>query len=214
MEIKWLGQSCFQIKNKEAALIIDPYSEKIGLKMPKVKPDVVLITHHHPDHDDLSRIEDHALIFDTPGEFEAKGFFIKGISTFHDKEQGAKRGKNTMFTIKTEGMTILHCGDLGHLLEPTMLEDLDDIDVLLIPVGGTYTIDGKEAAKITQEIEPRIVVPMHYKIPGLNLDLDGSATFIKEMGLTPEKQAKISISSRTQLPEEETRLVQLEPNGG
>jgi len=214
MEIKWLGHACFQLKNKEASLVIDPYSEKIGLKLPKLKPDIVLISHHHFDHDDLSKIEGEPLIFDTPGEFEAKGFYIKGIGTFHDKEQGASRGKNTMFLIKTEDINILHCGDLGHSLSPEILEMLNDVDVLLIPVGGTYTISGKEAAQIAREIEPRMVVPMHYKVPGVNLDIAGAEEFIKEMGLSPSKENKITLSSRSQLPEEETKLVLLEPASG
>ncbi len=211
MEIKWFGHACFQIRGKEGTLLIDPYSEKVGLQLPKLKPNIVLISHHHFDHDDLSRIEGEPLIFDTPGEFEAKGFFIKGIGTFHDKERGSSRGGNTIFLIKSEGISVLHSGDLGHPLASETLEALGSVDILLIPVGGTYTIDGREAAVITKEIEPRIVIPMHYKIPGLALEISGAESFIKAIGLTAEKADKLTISHRSQLPEEETRLILLAP---
>ncbi len=219
MTITWLGHSCFRIdtrssaagQNKEGvSILIDPFPKEIGLKPPKVKDDIVLVTHHHFDHDNVSEAGPESFLIDGPGEYEKQGVYIRGISSFHDKSSGKERGLNTIYVIKSEDITVCHMGDFGQdKLEDKQIEDIGDIDVLMIPVGGNYTIDHKEAISIIGQIEPKIVIPMHYKLKDLKIDIAGPDKFIKEIGLEPEKIDKLKIVKKT-LPVEETKLVLLE----
>lgn len=230
MHIIWKGQSCFQIltsspgpNGEQTSLIIDPFDETIGLKVPKLEADILLISHDHYDHNNkkavrgssrLRRSEaDNPFLIDGPGEYEIKGVFIQGIPAFHDNNQGQERGKTTIYTIQTEEMRICHLGDLGqNELNPNQLEKINDIDILMIPVGGVYTISAKEASKIISQLEPRIVIPMHYQIPKLKLKLklDNLEKFLKEMGLKSiEPQNKLLIKKKD-LSEEKTKIVFLE----
>lgn len=224
MRIIWKGQSCFKIltsfsKNKQVSLIIDPFDETIGLRVPKMEADVLLISHDHRDHNNKkaikgSSIRENTFLIDCPGEYDLEGMFIKGISAFHDDLEGKERGKITIFTVKTEGMRLCYLSDLGQKeLTSEQLEKIGGVDILMIPIGGTYTISGKEAAKIVSRVEPKIVIPMHYQIPGLKTkskldDLDG---FLKEMGVkSVEAQDKLLIKKKD-LPEEKTEVVILKP---
>jgi L-ascorbate metabolism protein UlaG (beta-lactamase superfamily) len=207
MTITWFGQSCFRIESKEGSLLIDPFSKDIGLRPPKIKDDLVLVTHPHYDHNNLDSLNPEAFVISGPGEYERKGIAVRGILSYHDSANGVERGLNTIYVIKAEEMTICHLGDLGqHELTDQQVEDVGDVDVLLIPVGGTYTIDGKEAVHIVSQIEPKIIVPMHYQVPGLSIKLDGAEKFIKEAGLSPENVDKIKLSKKL-LPVEETKLI-------
>ena len=211
MTITWFGQSCFRIEAKEGSLLIDPFSKEIGLKPPKIKDDLVLVTHQHLDHNNIADINPEALLVDGPGEYERKGIQVQGILSYHDKSQGKERGLNTIYLIKAEEMTVCHLGDFGQgKLDDAQVEAIGDVDILLIPVGGTYTIDAKEAVEVISQIEPKIIVPMHYKIPDLKIDLDAPEKFIKEVGLTPEKIDKLRISKKV-LPVEEIKLIVLQP---
>jgi L-ascorbate metabolism protein UlaG (beta-lactamase superfamily) len=218
MQIIWKGQSCFQIninssKNGETKLVIDPFDEKIGLKLPKLEADILLVTHDHFDHNNIKAVEGKPFIISGPGEYEIKGVYIQGISAFHDKSQGKERGRITCYTIETEdGLKICHLGDLGQSeLTEEQLDLMADVDILMIPVGGVYTIGSSEAFKIINQIEPKIVIPMHYQIPKLNLKLDGVDKFLKAMGAKNlEPQSKLSIKKKD-LGEEETRVVVLKP---
>ena len=208
--------------------MIDPFSKDIGLKPPRIKDDLVLVTHHHFDHDNLegvdseasirdARIEDPrsakpigTFIIDGPGEYEKQGISVKGIQSFHDKSEGKERGLNTIYVIKAEDMTICHMGDYGQdKFEEHQLEEIGDVDVLMIPVGGVYTIDYKEAVDVIRQIEPKIIIPMHYKLKDLKVDIAGPDKFLKEIGLTPEKVDKLKIVKKN-LPVEEMKLVVLE----
>lgn len=211
MIINWLGNSAFKIQDKEVVMAIDPFSDKIGLKMPKFQADIVLITHDHEDHNNPEAIKGEPFLIDNPGEYEVKNVFIYGISGFHDNKEGVERGKITMYLLEIEGIKIAHLGDLGqHTLTTEQLELLEGTDILLIPVGGNFTIDGAEAVEIISQIQPRIVIPMHYKIPGLNLKLEGVEKFLKEFGVTsPEKMEKLKINKKD-LPQEETKVIILE----
>ena len=205
MEIKYLGHSCFKIKGKDISLIIDPYDESVGKKLGKQKCDVLLNTHQHKDHNNNADISDYRLLIENPGEYEIGGAFIYGFPTFHDNKKGEERGQNTIFMIDLDGFTILHLGDLGHELQKSTLEKLSGVDVLMIPVGGNYTIDSKVASKVVSQVEPRIVVPMHYKDGVFNKDLeiDKLAKFLEEMGSEDAKtEEKITLTSTTTLPEE------------
>jgi L-ascorbate metabolism protein UlaG (beta-lactamase superfamily) len=209
MTIFWLGQSAFKIQDKDVTLAIDPYGE-IGLKMPKFQAGVLLITHDHDDHNNKEAIKGTPFLIDGPGEYEVKNVFVYGIPAFHDDKGGAERGKITIYLIEMEGIKVAHLSDLGQQsLTNEQLELLEGVDILLIPVGGHFTIDGEQAAKIVSQLQPRIVIPMHYKIPGLNIKLESVDKFLKEFGAANlEKMDKLKISKKD-LPQEETKVILL-----
>ncbi len=207
MDITYLGHSSFKLRGRQVSLITDPYAEDIGLKFPKhTSSDIVTISHDHSDHNAKKNIEGTPYVVSGPGEYEIAGVSIVGIGTYHDNEKGTKRGKNTIYRIEMDGVSIVHLGDLGHTLSSEEIESLDGVDVLLVPVGGTYTINAEEASAIINEIEPTIVIPMHYNRQGLNQKTFGTlaplSTFLKEMGkeeVVP--QPKLTVT-KDKLPEE------------
>lgn len=180
MDITPLGHSSFKIRGKTATIVCDPYdSAMVGMKFPKhTTADIVTISHHHKDHDMASVVEGSPFVVDGPGEYEIKGVGIIGERTFHDTKNGSQRGTNTMYRMDVDGVIIVHAGDLGHSLSGEAVDSLDGVDILMIPVGGFYTIGPKEAAAVVSEVEPTIVIPMHYgKAPLLPV-----SDFLKEMG--------------------------------
>ena len=218
MQIIWKGQSFFQIliqRGKESVvkIAIDPYDEQIGLKPPTLEADILLISHSHYNHNNIKAVSGNPFIIEGPGEYEIKGIFIQGISSFHDNVQGKERGENTIYTLESEGIKICHLGDLGQKeLTDEQLEKIGAIDILMIPVGGIYTISAKEAAKIISQVEPKIVIPMHYHIPKLKIKLEGLDKFLKMMGVkAPEVSKKLSISQRN-LPSEGMKIIVLKPS--
>lgn len=212
MEITHLGHSCFKLRGRIATLITDPFDpEMLGIKFPKSESDVVTVSHRHPDHDFTDGIEGEKVIVTGPGEYEIKGVSILGIVTYHDNSKGSKSGKNTVYKIVMDGITIVHCGDLGHKLEDSQKEVLTGCDVLLIPVGGTYTINHEEACEIVTQLEPRIVIPMHYKSVNLKNELNDNladlSLFLKEMGKEGiQPQPKLNIT-KDKLPTEPIIIV-------
>lgn len=187
--------------------MIDPFSKDIGLKPPRIKDDLILVTHRHYDHNNIEDANPEAMIIDGPGEYEKQGIYVRGILSYHDKEQGKERGLNTIYVIKSEDIIVCHMGDFGQdKFEGHQLDDIGDVDILMIPVGGKYTIDYKEAVAVAGQIEPKIIIPMHYKVNGLKIDIDSQDKFIKELGLTPEKVDKFKIAKKN-LPVEEMKLV-------
>lgn len=208
MIITWYGHSCFRLESKDISLLIDPFSQEIGLRPPKIKDNIVLVTHQHYDHNNIEGMPEESFLIKGPGEYEVKGVFIRGIQSFHDKAQGQERGLNTIYIIKMEDMVLAHLGDFGEgRLSEEQVEKIGDIDILMIPVGGVYTINYKEAAETINQIEPKIVVPMHYNIQGLKVDIDGPEKFLKEISLTPEKAEKSWKIQKKNLPAEEMKLV-------
>lgn len=216
MHIIWHGQSFFQIqvsynKGEQIMLAIDPFDETIGLKVPSLSADILLITHSHHDHSNKKAIKGTPFLIEGPGEYEVKGVFIQGIPSFHDNVQGKQRGQNTIYTIEAEDMRLCHLGDLGQKeLTSEQIEEIGDIDILMIPVGGVYTINSKEANRIIAQLEPRIVIPMHYHIPKLKIKLEGVDKFLKEFGrksIVPQPKLLIKKKDLT----EETKLVVLQP---
>lgn len=209
VDIWWYGQACFKIKGKNASIVVDPYSgDFTGLKEPKLEANVVCITHSHEDHNNQSIVgvaeEGKApFVISGPGEYEITGINIVGVESFHDDKSGQERGKNTIYQISIDEVNIVHLGDLGQKqLTQQQVESLSGCDVLLIPVGGVYTIDSKEAPDIIAQLEPKMIVPMHYKIPGLKFDLAPVEEFLKAMGKEgAEKMPKLSVS-RDKLPDE------------
>lgn len=188
MDILPLGHASFKLKGKQASLVTDPYdATKVGLKFPKnVEADIVTISHDHPDHNHTSAVAGSPFIISGPGEYEVKGISVIGISLYHDAVEGKERGKNTAYRIEIDGVRFAHLGDLGHPLTSPQVELLDGVDVLFVPVGGFFTIDAKTAMGVVADMDPRIVVPMHYAREGLHEAMAGAlspvALFLKEMG--------------------------------
>ena len=203
MDITFLGHSSFKLKGKTASVITDPYNAEIGLKFPKQQADIVTISHFHSDHNAADLVDGEHFLVSGPGEYEIKGIKIVGVNSFHDDKKGAERGKNIIFSFQIDGLRICHLGDLGQKeLGSEQIEEIGSVDILLVPVGGTYTIDASEAAKVAAALEPDIVIPMHYLEPGLANKLDPADKFLKEMGVeSPSIQTKISIT-KDKLPEE------------
>ncbi|MBU1970312.1 MBL fold metallo-hydrolase [Patescibacteria group bacterium] len=213
MELTYFGHSCFKLKTKSVVLVIDPYDpEKLGLKLPKLEADVVLLTHDHFDHNYREGVTGHRLIIDGPGEYEVGGVSISGIPVQHDEKEGKERGANTMYYIEAAGVTVLHCGDLGHVLDEATLAKFGQVTALLVPVGGTYTIDAETAAKVISSIEPAYVVPMHYRLPGTKVqDLNTLDQFLDEMGLDQGKVGKSACLTLTESDNEnETQVIVLD----
>lgn len=211
MEIKYLGHASFLIKSKNARLITDPFdSQMVGIKLPKIEADVVTISHHHQDHDFMACVSGEPLVIDLPGEYERRGFRIFGYPSYHDKVAGKERGKNTLFKIETESIRVLHCGDLGFVPDEKFLETLGEIDILLVPVGGYYTIDAKEALSLAKKIEPAIIIPMHYATEKHNPQVFGKIAtvddFLREVHQTPEPQDKLVIK-KEDLAEMEMKVI-------
>lgn len=210
MEITWHGQSCFKIKSNNATIVTDPFGEGTGLKLPKLEADIVTVSHAHFDHNNISAISGQPMIIDSPGELEAKEVGITGVASFHDGAEGKERGYNTIFAFDLEGMRVCHLGDLGQKLTDEQLEELDGVDILLVPIGGKYTLNSKQAAEVIAQIEPSIIIPMHYKIPGLSIDIEDESKFLHEMGVKDEALDKLVVKAST-LPEEGEKVIVLKP---
>ena len=217
MTIIWHCQSLFEIstsrgKNNEVHIVIDPFSPEIGLRLPKLEADILLITHDHEDHNNSKGVSGNPFLIEGPGEYEIKEVFVQGISAFHDDSQGKERGQTTIFTIEAEDLRVCHLGDLGQKeLTSEQLEKIGEIDILMIPVGGNYTISAKEAVKIMSQIEPKITLPMHYNLPKLKYKLDGADKFLKTMGIKKiEPLNKLTIKKKD-LSEEEAKIILLNP---
>ncbi len=213
MTITWLGQSCFKIQIGDVTLVTDPYNSEVGFKLPRLTADIVTVSHDHFVHNNtegVSGTNGAPFVITSPGEYEVKGVFVYGNLFWHDKSEGAERGSNIAYCIEAEGISLAHLGDLGHTLSDEQIEKLDGIDILFVPVGGKWTLSASEAVKIINAIEPRIVIPMHYKIPGLKVDVETVDKFLKEMGASKaEKLPKLKISKKD-LPQEETKVIVLE----
>ena len=218
MDITYLGHSCFKLKSTGATVVTDPYENSLGFNLPSVSADVVTVSHDHEDHNNIKAVSrtarrDRPFVIDEIGEYEILGVSVFGVASYHDDEEGAKRGKNRIFSILIDGVSVVHLGDLGHQLSDKQVEQINGVDVLLVPVGGVYTIDPAGAAKVVADLEPAMVVPMHYKTDKHNPEafggLAGVEEFLKEMGVgNVERTDKLSVS-RVSLPEE-TKVVVLE----
>jgi len=183
MDISWLGHSCFRIVGTQATVITDPYSPDLGYSLGKPTARVVTVSHQHPGHFYVQGIVGEPKLVTGPGEYEISDVLIIGMTTFHDGEEGRKRGKNTAYLMEVDEVSICHLGDLGHVLTTEQVEEIENADVLLLPVGGVSTINAPMAAEIVRQLEPKVVVPMHYKTEALNRELEPVDRFLKEMGV-------------------------------
>ena len=186
MKRTWLGHSTFVLENDAGAVLVtDPVDAGSGFDLPRINADVITVSHHHFDHDAVDRIGGNPIVKDTPQPLTVAGFSICGYPTFHDEVQGAKRGPNTIFSIEADGQRFVHCGDLGHVPDDATIEALKGADVLMIPVGGIFTVDGKTAWAITKRIAPKVVVPMHYAVPNLTFRLEPLDNFLNAAKADP-----------------------------
>lgn len=215
MKINYLGHSSFLITGKtntgeEVSVVCDPFDPKaVGLSYSKQKADIVTISHNHPDHFDLKNIDGEAnngyFLIDTPGEYELKGLRIFGVKGFHDDKEGAERGSNVMYIYDFAEATVAHLGDIGHALESNQLELLEEVDILIIPVGGKFTVNPKSAMQIIESIEPKVVIPMHYKSEKMLPAFDELATlqeFLAEAGTESPIEKNLIIKTKGDLPQE------------
>ncbi len=195
MEISWLGHSCFRIKGAQATVITDPYSPDLGYTLGKPTAHIVTVSHQHPGHSYVEGVGDGPRMVTGPGEYEISDVLIIGLTTFHDEEKGGKRGKNTIYLMEVDEISVCHLGDLGHVLTPAQVEEIEKVDVLLLPVGGVSTIDASMAAEVARQLEPKLVIPMHYKTEALKRELDPVDRFLKEMGVREvESKPKLSVT--------------------
>ncbi len=183
MDISWLGHSCFRLKGAQATVITDPYSPDLGYALDKPTARIVTVSHQHPGHSYVQGIGGDPKLVAGPGEYEISGVLIIGVATFHDGEEGRRRGKNTAYLMEVDELSVCHLGDLGHVLTTEQVEEMENVDVLLLPVGGVSTIDASMAAEVVRQLEPKVVVPMHYKTEALNGELEPVDRFLKEMGV-------------------------------
>ena len=183
MEITWLGHSCFRLRGKGATVVTDPFDKTSGYHLGKITADIVTVSHDHPQHSFVSGIGGEPKVLRVPGEYEIAGVFIYGIKTFHDSNKGQTRGKNTAYLMEIDDIKVCHLGDLGHVLSVGQIEELSDAEVLLIPVGGVSTIGASAAAEIVNLIDPKLVIPMHYKTEAVKMELEPLDKFLKEMGI-------------------------------
>jgi L-ascorbate metabolism protein UlaG (beta-lactamase superfamily) len=183
MEITWLGHACFRLKGSQATVITDPYPPDLGYSLGKQTARVVTVSHQHPGHSYIAGIGGEPKVIKGPGEYEIGGILVIGLPTFHDGDGGKQRGKNIVYLIEVDEVAICHLGDLGHVLTTQQVEEIGNVDVLLVPVGGVSTINASLAAEVVRQLEPKIVVPMHYKTEVLKRELEPVDRFLKEMGV-------------------------------
>ncbi len=177
IRIRWHGHSCFEISD-EKTIVIDPHDgTSIGIPPPRAKADIIIITHDHFDHNQARIVEKEGSVkvYDSK---EVNGIKIEGITAYHDKEMGKKRGEIKIFKFELDGLKFCHLGDIGHVLDADMVKKIGKIDILFVPVGGVFTVNAEEAMEIARKVDTRVIVPMHYKIEGLSLPINPLEPFL------------------------------------
>jgi L-ascorbate metabolism protein UlaG (beta-lactamase superfamily) len=215
MDITYLGHSSFKIKTKSATVITDPFDpDMVGLKYSGIEGDIVTVSHNHADHNAVSKVTGTKKVLEGPGEYEVMGVSMVGYPSYHDNQKGVERGKNTIFVIEAEGLRIAHLGDLGHTLSDELVNEMGEVDILMIPVGGFYTIGPKEAVEIVGKIDPYFILPMHYKTPEMKAELADKLqpvdVFLKEIGMTSEVLPKFSLKKEDIIEDQSSKVIVLE----
>ena len=220
-DVQYFGHSCFRLRGRDGVVLTDPFDRSTGLDIGRPTASIVTISHEHADHANVEAVRplrEDLFTIDGPGEYEIGGILITGVRCYHDKDKGQELGRNTVYVINIDDVTFCHLGDLGHELTTKQLNEIGAVDVLFIPVGGKETIGSAEAANVIGQLEPRIVIPMHYALNEKHhsqTELESIDKFIHELGqkdVTAETKFSISVSN---LPAEggETRVVVMKPSG-
>ncbi len=214
MEITWYGQTCFRLSERGMATVVtDPCSPDTGLILPRPRADVVTVSRDDPQCRYTSGVRGPFKVFDGPGEYEVGGVFITGIVAYANGKQRTALPPTTIFTFDYDGLTVCHLGQLDHVPTQSQVEDLGAVNVLLVPVGGSGSLNPAQASEVISLFEPNLVIPMYYKIPGLKVSLGTLNRFLKEMGLEKVESQETLKVTRSGLSEE-TRIVVLEPKQG
>ncbi len=183
MKLKWRGHSCFELTLPGGVLVTDPYDDSVGYPPLHVRADAVLSSHDHFDHNYFAAVEGDPAIINAPGAFEACGARIIATPSFHDTERGAKRGRNLIFTVEAEGLRVAHLGDLGHYPDTEEQKAaLSDLDVMLIPIGGFFTIDTPTAVNLIGEFKPRCAIAMHFRNRYCGFTVSDESEFVRLTG--------------------------------
>ena len=206
MDISWYGHSCFRISERgKISIVTDPFSEQIGLTLPKLKGDVVTVSHDAPGHNQYEAVKGYSYVLEGPGEYEIGGVFISGVAMNNINEEII--AKNVAYVIRFDDLTVVHLGDLMHVPDQSTIEELGEVNVVLVPVGGGKGLKASTAAEVIALIEPNYIVPMHYAIPGLRIDLDPVDKFLKEMGVSKPQEDDLLRITATTLPEQQQVVV-------
>lgn len=193
-------------------MLTDPFNKSIGLTPPRVTADIITVSHDHADHNNIKSIGGNPFIINGPGEYELKGVKVLGLASFHDQKKGAERGLNTIYLIEVDRIKICHLGDLGEeRLSDEQIEALGQVDILLIPVGGTFTIGAKQAIEVINQIDPKLVIPMHYQLPNLTIKLEGVEKFLKEIGLGKQTPVEKLTLKKKDLDEGQAKVIVMKP---
>lgn len=212
VDISWYGQTCFRLSGRNSiSIVTDPYPPDFGLTLPGLRADIVTVSHHSDGCGYLTAVRGPFRLLDGPGEYEIRGVFITSVSTFADDRGGREKGLNTVFAFDFDGMTICHLGRLGHVPTQSQVKNLGSVSVLLVPVGGGGSLTSTQASEVIGLFEPDLVVPMRYRVPGLQDDLDGVDHFLKEMGMEGAAVQDTLTVSQAKMSEE-TDIVVLQPS--
>jgi L-ascorbate metabolism protein UlaG (beta-lactamase superfamily) len=211
MEIIWYGHSCFRIKDRNSTVVTDPYDKSLGLSLPRPRADVVTVSNPAPHHNHTTGVKGEFKVVDGPGEYEINGTFINGIRMIDTRQNKNHDScpENNVFVFYMDDMIVCHMGDLTHVPSQSQVDEMGNIDVLMIPVAGKRALSAVQAAEVISLIEPHIVIPMHYQVPGINVTLEPVSKFLKEMGAAKIDPVPSLKMTRSQLPEE-TQIVLLE----
>lgn len=210
MDISWLGHSCFLIKGREKTIITDPCHPDTGYRLGELKADIVTVSHPHPGHSYIEAVVDSPRLIRKPGEYEIGGTFITGVAVFHDGNKGATLGKNTIYVIEMDDVTLCHLGDLGHPLGPQSVEEIGDIDVLFVPVGEGSTVSVDVAVEVVRQLGPSIAIPMHFKTGKSSGQLGAADKFLDKMRVREIEERPVLSVSSSSLPTS-TQVVVLSP---
>lgn len=211
MEIKFHGYACFSIKDGKITIVTDPYSDKIGLKMPVLRADVVTVGHDNDAHNNVSAIEGTPMILNWPGEYEKEGIHFKGIHSFHNTKEDKEQLENIIFVINFNNIRFCHLSAQGTKLTPEQLEQVGDVDVLFVPVGKSGSMDAKKAKEVIEQIEPRVIIPMAYHSEGSKKGLDTVGSFLSIMGAEGLAAVDTFVVKKSELPEDNSKIVVLNP---
>ncbi|MDY6794313.1 MAG: MBL fold metallo-hydrolase [Actinomycetota bacterium] len=210
VRISWLGHAMFIVEdNSGHRLVTDPYDDHVGYPLPDIEADIVLVSHDHLDHSNVAIVKGDPTVVRNPESMQIEDIAIEGFPTYHDASEGSERGDNIVFRWRMEGLTFVHLGDIGHLMEKSLAEELSGIDVLFVPVGGTFTIDDAQAAETVEALKPRIAIPMHFKNDACGFPIKTVQPFLSRFS-SAAKLGKPSVRVSGQDLPEPTRVLVLD----